>query len=145
MKLKKTLWFFLTLFMVSAMSLSFVSCGDDDDDSDATGTKAIGTWKGNSIKDPETLTLTFKSNSKGTWMVEEGGYSSYGTRGPGRESGSFTYKTDGTLKGVITVKDVEVGGFEFENGKYYFKINGNEMDLYEDDYGEDLKYILIKQ
>ena len=143
MKQKKALWFLLAFFMVSTMSLGFVSCGDDDDDddSDATSTKAIGTWKGNSIKDPEALTLTFKSNGKGTWEVEY----IRGTRAPGNEHGSFMYKTDGKSKGIITVKDVVVGNFEFENGKYYFKINGNEMDLYEDDYGEDLKYILIKQ
>lgn len=53
---------------VAMLSMSFVSCSDDDDDSNTsvTGSSIVGTWTRGTIADGEVLTLIFCSNGKGT-------------------------------------------------------------------------------
>lgn len=136
MKQKNILWSLLAM-MVIAISASFVACGDDDDDDDS-GSGVVGTWSGRDGN--ESLTLTFKSGGSGTYVAKYNDYYS----GTETERGNFTYEMEGKKKGIINVRLYDsYYGYEYET--FYFMIEGKTMYIYEDDYEDDLEWVLTKQ
>lgn len=137
MKQKRILWSLLTMMMVAVLSAGFVACGDDDDDS-SSGSGVVGTWSGKDGR--ESLSLTFKSGGKGTWVSRYEDYYS----GTETERGSFTYEMEGKSKGIIIIKDYDSYS-GYHNDYLYFEIEGKMMFLYDDYYGEDLEWVLTKE
>lgn len=43
--MKKNLFYLMTILLVSLVSVSFVSCGSDDDEGEISTSPIIGTWK----------------------------------------------------------------------------------------------------
>lgn len=88
--MKKYLWRLMTIMMVAMMSVSFVACGDDDNDEDVNGGNGgnevagtfsiIGTWKYFFVSNDPSRgqvynLLTFNSDHSG-YLIEEVGYGS---------------------------------------------------------------------
>ncbi len=133
MRSKNYLWSLLAM-MVLALGASFVACGDDDDDDDGV----VGTWSG---KDGNHyITLTFKSGGSGTWVDKYNDPYS----GTDTDKGSFSYKMEGKSKGIINVRLYD-SYYGYENETFYFMIEGKKMYVYEDDYEDDLEFVLTKQ
>lgn len=134
MKQKSILWSMLVMMMVAMLSVGFAACGDDDDDDPSV----VGTWSGRDGKDQ--LTLTFSSNGTGTYIARyNDSYSGMET-----ETGSFTYTMEGSSKGIIILKYYD-SYYGNETEILYFVIEGKTMSLYEDDYYDDLEFVLTKQ
>ena len=144
MKKKGIFWSMLAVMLVSMLVVGFTACGSDDDDTPAgggggTGSGITGTWMGRDGN--KTLTLVFASGNSGTWIFKyQDSYS-----GSETESGSFTYTMTGTNKGIATY---ERRDSYYSGGRtviYYFVIDGNTLSLYEDDYYDDLEFVLTRQ
>ena len=135
---RKFFWSMLTILMVTLLCVGFTSCGDDDDD-DAKA-KVVGTWKG-----PDgntTVTMTF--NSGGDGMYIESYNDSYSG---GRESvsTSFTYSMVDAKRGIASIKVPDKWYSGSSTWTFYFIISDNTMSVYDDDFGDDLEFVLTKQ
>ena len=136
MKQKSILWSMLAVMMVAMLSVGFAACGNDDDDE--SGSSVVGTWSGRDGKDQ--LTLTFNSSGSGTYVARyNDSYSGMET-----DTGSFTYTMEGSSKGLIIIKYKD-SYYGSETAIIYFVIEGKTMSLYEDDYYDDLEWVLTKQ
>lgn len=139
MKKKEFFWSLLTVMMVAMLSVGIVSCSKDDkNDESNPSSKVIGTW---SVRDGnESLTLTFKSGGVGTSTYKY--YSSYS--GMETETETFTYEMEDESKGIILMEYYDsYSGYQTDI--VYFEIRGNKMYIYEEDYGDELIYVLTKQ
>ena len=124
--------------MVAMLSVGFVACSSDDDDSDSGS--VVGTWSGTTDDDVH-LSLNFKKNGTGTWTQRY--YDSYyGTEERG--SFSFSYEMESKSKGIIitTYYDSYSGD---ESDYLFFKIEGKKMFLFEGDYDDYLLGVLTKE
>ncbi|MBQ7422344.1 MAG: hypothetical protein IJV27_09430 [Prevotella sp.] len=65
---KKFFWNLLTFMLVAMLSVSFVSCSSDDDDS--VDNSIVGTWEDTNYIDG-TWQWTFNSNGKGSCKVSD--------------------------------------------------------------------------
>ena len=136
MKQKGILWSMLTIMMVAMLSVGFAACGGDDGDD--SGNSVVGTWSGKDGK--HQLTLTFSNNGSGTYIARyNDSYSGMET-----ETGSFTYTMEGSSKGMIILKYYD-SYYGNATEILYFVIEGKTMSLYEDDYYDDLEWVLTKQ
>ncbi len=135
MKQKSILFSIFAIMMAAMLSVGFVACESDNDDSDSG---VVGTW---SVRDGRhQLTLTFNSGGSGTFIARyDDSYSGLET-----ETGPFTYTMQEASKGMIIIKDYDsYSGYQTEI--LYFVIEGKTMSIYEDDYYDDLEWVLTKQ
>lgn len=137
MKKKSILWSMLAIMVVAMLSVGFAACGSDDDDS---GSSVVGTWSG---KDgSSTITLTFNSNNTGMYIEN---YKDSYSGGKETISTSFTYSMVDSSKGILMVNVPDKWYSGSSTWTYYFVISGNTMSIYEDDFYDDLEFVLNKQ
>lgn len=139
MEKKNFLWGMLAILMVTMLSVGFAACGSDDDDN-KTSNGVVGTWSGRDGS--STVTLTFNSNNTGMYI--ESYIDSY-SGGKETESASFTYSMVDGSKGIMMINVPDKWYSGSSTWTYYFVINGNSMSVYEDDFYDDLEYVLTKQ
>lgn len=136
MKAKNILLAMATL-LVAMFCIGLTSCSSSSDDaSEPPSNLAVGSWSGprydgsnKESKRNRLLLLIFKSDGSGTF-VEQGDDYKY--------DGTFTYVMEGSNKGKIRFD----GGVLYE---YFFVIEGNKMNVYDKDYGDDIDWILTKE
>jgi len=142
MKKKNLLWGLLSVMLVALMGVSVSACSSDDDETI--------TWIGTDGNDK--LTLVWESDGTGTWTFVD--MSSSG-QVKGTYTGTFTWKEVSKNMGMLYVIGAD-NSFSFSHGSYsysgggqvatlYYVIAGNTLSLYEDGFGEDLEYVLIKE
>ena len=91
---KNFLWSMLSFVMVAMLSVGFVSCGDDDDDTkteEVTSASILGSWSYTEIRsDTHYISETYTFNEDGTYIVlwEEGTSSETYS---GEESGTYVF------------------------------------------------------
>lgn len=139
MKKRNQFWSMLTIILVTALSIGFAACGDGDNDDKSSNSNIVGTWTGQD--GGVSITLTFNSNFTGLYVE------SYKDSYSGKESVSttFTYSVVDETKAIMVVKvpDQWYSGRSTET--YYIVINGKSMSIYDDDFYDDLEYVLTKQ
>lgn len=137
MKKKGIILSMMAVMLVALFGVGFAACGDDDNG--GSGSNVVGVWKG---KDGSTtITLSFNSNNTGMYVEV------YDDKYSGEEviSTSFTYSMVDATKGIISIKVPDEWYSGSSTWTYYFVINGNTMSLYDDDFYDDLEYVLSKQ
>ena len=106
--MKKYLLSWMTILMVAIVSVSFVSCGDDDDDK-KTGSSVsiIGTWRHDFGSDGGYIIMQFNEDNTGysqEYDPNDGGL---------RRKHNFTYQYDITMKRIyIRDSDGDQGTYE---------------------------------
>lgn len=136
MKKKNFLWSMFAIMMVTMLSVSLSACGSDDDD-DNGGSSVVGTWKGNS--DGESLTLTFKNDGTGTYVIVWD--DSWTGEGEVSERGTFSYSMSSSHSGYLTIR-YEDSYSGISTDTYDFEVDGRRMYL-TDRYGDSA--VLTKQ
>ena len=134
--MKKYYLNWMTSLMVAIMCVGLVSCGDDND----TSNGAVGTWSGRDGS--STVTLTFNSNNTGMYIES---YTDSYSGGKETISTSFTYSMVDASKGIMMINVPDKWYSGSSTWTYYFVINGNSMSVYDDDFYDDLEYVLTKQ
>ena len=122
---KKNVLHLMAIMMVAMLSVSFISCGsDDDDDAGSVSSDIVGTWVAHGGK--RTVTYVFESNGSGKSSYYYGGSSGYWRQG----EGAFTWGRKGN---TVTVKggywaDINSDG-ETSEGTYNetFEYNGSTL------------------
>ena len=124
----KKIKFLLMLLLGVVMSVSFVSCGDDDDDDKDSGLYAgspiVGSWTWNSSEDKgDGGSMTYTFNANGTFTLTD-----VYSEGVDTEKGTFQYDggstlilitTDGTEK--LNIKVVANNYIVIHETKFYKK------------------------
>lgn len=114
--------FSLLAILMTLLSFSMVSCGDDDDDDDAPdnpNNEIVGNWQlSNYNIYPSFYTIEFKSNHKATIVYEPGD-------SPEKEN---KWRTDGNKLYIYFDTDINnddylVGTYTIENGKMTYNCN----------------------
>ena len=96
----KNLWSMLTIMMVAVLSLSFTSCGSDDENDSITGA-LVGEWQEcesngvfrNDLTDREVMHLRLRPDGTGDWWTVSYGIQDY-------YKYSFDYDYDITVNGA---------------------------------------------
>ena len=103
---KKILWSMLTVLMVTILSISFISCGSDDDDSSLSFSKEIivGKWR---------ITNIAGNNEHSNWLSV------------GKEA---EFKSDGTCNGWFSMEN----SYKIEGGRImtYYARTSEPMFVY---------------
>lgn len=113
---KKNLWCLLAVLMVTIVSVSFVSCGDDDDEDDIT---IVGTWKYDFSSGYGLLTFNqngtarYQEYDKGSWQIDESAtyiYSNGSLVVTGYNGERVTIEVISLTKTTLILKDWPDGG-----------------------------------
>lgn len=145
---KNLFWSLLAILMVAAVSAGFIACGGDDEEEESSveeGSSVVGTW----VDAHEGLTLTFNAGGTGTWIIREGS-NSYS--GEATKTGSFTYTAENKSRGIVALQYKSSHSSSYSSSSsgnsadvFFYTIENKTMYLYEDGYGEDLEFTLVKQ
>ena len=100
-----------------------------------------GTWSGVEEGGKDQLIISINGDGTGTYVLKD--YSSYYYTYD-TSAGSLTYVMEGDSKGMVVIK-INSSYYTDRTIVYYFVIQGNQMYVYEDGYGDDLEWVLTKQ
>ena len=131
MKKNGFFWSMLAILMVTMLSVGFVACGSDDDDS-SNPNSVVGTWVGHGTggDSDDFITVTFNSNNTGVIVAQAMG--SYGLE---TISSNFTYVMEGLDRGKLVAS----------GDTFYFIFAGNQMTIADNSYDGKPEFILTKQ
>ena len=99
MRKKNFFWNLLAIMMVAMVSLTMVSCSDDDDEVVKESSPIVGTWTWEDDESEDYEIVTFRADGTGTWTEYDSYYDESDT-----EQFSYQYNPN-TKKLVIHIED----------------------------------------
>ena len=148
-------FFLLGLMPILAlmMSMTFVSCGDDDDDENSSN-PLVGTWKMTESQNngdwTMSMTMTLKITETNYTMTQEftEGDKEHQHKGGNRESGTYTVKDDIITAKATSYEYMNDGKWEKEDytrepQQFRYTISGKTLTLYSVE-GKEPMYVLTK-
>lgn len=89
---KNFFWSMLTIMVVAMLSMTFVSCSDDDDEVVKESSSIVGTWEWRDDESEDYDIITFRKDGTGTWSQYYDDES---------EIENFSYQYDSSTKRLI--------------------------------------------